>query len=63
MPSIPQKITVDMKQKKLFINGSEFPWYITEDGVNILGLASNNELATVQLTLLATDVEVIPEGD
>lgn len=61
MSSLAQKITVDLKQRKLSINGIEFPWYISEDGVNIIGLASKNELAMVSLTLLATDVEVIAE--
>lgn len=62
MPALAQKVTVDLKQKKLFINGVEFPWYISEDGVDITGLAANNELAMVSFTMLAVDVEVIPEG-
>lgn len=61
MATLAQKITVDLKLKKLFINGAEFPWLISKDGVEVNGLASANALATVALTLLATDVEVIPE--
>lgn len=63
MPALAQKVTVDLKQKKLFINGVEFPWYISEGGVDIAGLAASDELAMVSLTLLAADVEVISEGD
>lgn len=62
MPALAQKVTVDLKQKKLFIDGVEFPWYISEDGVDITGMAANNELPMVSFTILAADVEVIPEG-
>lgn len=60
MPSLPKKAVLDLKQQKLFIDGKEFPWYISEDGVEVTGLLGRNELPTLSFAMFAETVEVIP---
>ena len=62
MPEIARKVVVDLAQKKLFINGDEFPWAISEGGVSLTALGSKNELQGVSFTMFADDVEVLPAG-
>lgn len=60
MPKSAQKFTVDLKQKKLFIDGEEFPWHTSIDGPTITKLGVD-DIHEVTVTILACDVEVIPE--
>jgi hypothetical protein len=60
MPDIPRLVTVDLAQKKLFVDGAEFPWYITDQGVTI-GKTASGDLGKVALTFYAEKVEIIPE--
>lgn len=61
MPSLPKKITIDQNAKKMFVDGVEFPWYITAEGVAINGVGSNHTIPTVTFSLMADTVEVIPQ--
>lgn len=58
MPTLAKKITVDLKDQKFYIDGVEFPWFISEEGVDVSGLGTTLERAT--FTVLADTVEVIP---
>ncbi|MGI5223047.1 hypothetical protein [Nocardia sp. CA-290969] len=58
MPEVAKKATLDLAQKKLFVNGEEFPWRISEDGPQLDDLVS--PLRRITLTFYAHDVEVIP---
>lgn len=60
MPTMPKKITVDRREKKLYIDGVEFPWFITEEGPSAAGLSGRHEIPRVTLTVFAEDIEVIP---
>lgn len=60
MTEFAKKITIDEQRKKLFINGVEFPWHVTEDGFYVTRLLANNEIPTVSFTVFAETVEVIP---
>lgn len=61
MPTLPEKITVDLRAKRLLVDGVEFPWYISEDGVTLTSLGDRNAAPVVRIGLLAETVEVIPE--
>jgi hypothetical protein len=61
MPRLAKKITVDLQREKLHIDGQEFPWYITEEGVHATDLGNPNTLPIVTLSLLAETIEVIPK--
>lgn len=63
MPEIAKKVTLDLKQRKLFVDGTEFPWAITADGPTFGSLVGHHVLRTVTLSFFTDDVEVIPEGD
>lgn len=60
MPDIPKLVTLDLEQRKLFVDGVEFPWYLDEEGPSI-SLTPSGELHRVTLTFLAEDTQVIPE--
>jgi hypothetical protein len=60
MPKLPDKVTVDLRTNQVFIDGVEFPWFITEDGVDIMDLGSRNSLAHIIIPILSETVEVIP---
>jgi hypothetical protein len=62
MPEIAKLVTLDLKQRKLFVDGQEFPWWIDEKGPILNNLAAPGELRSVTLTFYADDVEVIPEN-
>ena len=59
MPNLA-RIVLDMAQRKLFIDGSEFPWYVSEDGIEVHDLMASNELPSITLRILADSIEVIP---
>jgi len=61
MPSLPKKAVLDLRCNKLFIDGEEFPWYISEDGVDVAGLLGNNEIPALSFTIFAETVDVIPK--
>jgi hypothetical protein len=52
---------VDLRAKKLFIDGEEFPWFISQDGVDIEGLGDKKALPMLSLSILVRTVEVIPD--
>lgn len=60
MPEVPNKITIDRRRHKVFIDGVEFPWFIAERGPEVEDLANRNGLPIVTIPIIAADVEVIP---
>ena len=60
MPKPADLVSLDLKQRKLFIDGEEFPWSISVDGP-IFGPLTGS-VREVTLTILAYDVEVIAES-
>lgn len=60
MPTLAKKITVDLKDQKFYIDGVEFPWFISEEGVDVSGLGTTLEIPRATFTVLADTVEVIP---
>lgn len=63
MPSLPKKAVVDLASKKLFIDGEEFPWFITEEGIDVSGLLGRNAIPALSFTIIAETVEVIPASE
>ena len=61
MPELAKKITLDQGAKRLYVDGVEFPWFISADGVNVTGLGTKQEIPMVHLAIPAVTVEVIPE--
>lgn len=62
MPEVPNKITIDRRRHKVFIDGVEFPWFIAENGPDVEDLANRNAMPIVTIPIIAKDIEVIPEG-
>ncbi|WP_280224952.1 hypothetical protein [Nocardia farcinica] len=63
MPDIAKHVTVDLAQRKLYVNGERFPFHIAEGGIRVDGLAAEaGGLATVTVTFFADDIEVVPAG-
>lgn len=60
MPSIPKKITIDQNSKKMFVDGVEFPWYISPAGPTVGDVGTTHDLPTVTFSLIADTVEVLP---
>lgn len=58
---LPQKAVLDLQAERLFIDGAEFPWYITEDGVEVGSLLDKNAIPTLSFTMFAETVEIIPK--
>lgn len=63
MPELAKKVTVDRARQKLFIDGVEFPYFITEEGVQVHDVATKDVIPTVTVTFFADDIEVIPAAD
>jgi hypothetical protein len=63
MPSLPKKALLDLRCNKLFIDGEEFPWYISADGVDVSGLAADNEIPGLTFKMWAETLEVIPADE
>ena len=61
MPEFAKKITIDQGAKRLYVDGVEFPWHVSANGVEVTGLASRTEIPMVHLAIIAETVEVIPE--
>lgn len=61
MPNVAKHVTLDLAQKKLFVDGQEFPWLITEDGPHFDRMCQPRAMKTVTLTFYTEDVEVVPE--
>lgn len=62
MTELAKHIHVDKTNYRLYINGQEFPYYISESGVEISGLLSSTETPMVTLSVLAEKVTV-SDGD
>ncbi|WP_159840193.1 hypothetical protein [Nocardia sp. CY41] len=60
MPELPKLVTLDLAKKKLFIDGVEFPWHISEEGPTLHTRTGQHDLRRVTLTFYAEDAEVIP---
>ncbi|QDF17454.1 hypothetical protein SEA_PHROSTEDPHLAKE_10 [Gordonia phage PhrostedPhlake] len=60
MPGVPNKITIDRNQRKVFVDGVEFPWMIAEQGPDVDDIANPHAHPIVTIPILASDVEVIP---
>ncbi|ATN90822.1 hypothetical protein SEA_LYSIDIOUS_10 [Gordonia phage Lysidious] len=63
MPKVPNRVTIDRKQRKVFVDGVEFPWMIAEQGPDVDDIANPHAIPTVTIPIIAADVEVIPSGD
>jgi len=61
MPDLAKLVTLDLSQKKLYIDGVEFPWLISQEGPTFNALADPGDVRRVTVTILADDVQVIPE--
>lgn len=62
MPDIAKHVTVDLAQRKLYINGDEFPFCIAEGGIHVDRLPDRRGPAKVTVTFFADDIEVVPVG-
>lgn len=62
MPEIAQLVTLDLARKKLFVDGAEFPWLISEEGPMFGALVDRHQPRSVTLTFFADDVQIIPEN-
>lgn len=60
-PNAP-KVTIDRKHHKVYCDGVEFPWVIEQRGPEVEGIAHHGALPIVLIPIIASDVEVIPEG-
>lgn len=63
MPELAKNVVLDLNQKKLHINGTEFPWHISADGVQANNLGCSHELPSLTLTILCEDLEVRPQQE
>jgi hypothetical protein len=61
MPEIANLVTLDPNQRKLLIDGLEFPWLISEDGLTINNLPPTPKLPSVTVTFFPNDVEVVEQ--
>lgn len=62
MPEIAKLVTLDLAKKKLYIDGAEFPWLISQEGPTFSALANPHEIRQMTITIFADDVEVLPEN-
>lgn len=62
MPDIAKLVTLDLAKKKLYVDGAEFPWLISEEGPSFAPLSDPRDLRRMTITILADDVEVLPEN-
>ncbi|MBF6189439.1 hypothetical protein [Nocardia farcinica] len=62
MPDIAKHVTVDLAQRKLYVNGEEFPYLVAEDGIQIDHLVARRGPTPVTVTFFTEDVEVVPAG-
>lgn len=58
MPEIAKLVTLDLKRRKLVVDGAEFPWLIAADGVRVE--AGVDEICQATVTFFADAIEVIP---
>ncbi|WP_433597910.1 hypothetical protein ACQPXH_19155 [Nocardia sp. CA-135953] len=58
MPDMPKLVTIDLRSKKLLVDGAEFPWYINEDGLTVNNLFTSVMVPSVTVTFFPKDVEV-----
>lgn len=61
MPEFPKRITVrrrGLNGAKILIDGQEFPWYISSDGVTIPNV-SRDGIPSIVIEILADCVDVI----
>lgn len=63
MPDLAKLVVLDLARKKLFVDGVEFPWLISQEGPIFSALADPDDLRSVTLTFFTEDVRVIPEYD
>lgn len=61
MPDLANLVVLDLSRKKLFVDGVEFPWLISQEGPTFSALANPYEPRAVTVTFFADDVQVIPE--
>jgi hypothetical protein len=57
MPVLAMKATYDPHKGTLFINGDEFPYYLTEHGVSVS--AAHHGTTTLNVSILIEQVEVL----
>lgn len=51
---------LDLATEKLYIDGAEFPWYISEEGPSFGPMTDQRDLRRMTITILAEDVETVP---
>ena len=57
---LAEKIVVNLGTFSLQIDGDEFPFHLTEDGVDVNDLGNPRALPSATFTVPAKTVEVIP---
>jgi hypothetical protein len=60
-PKLPDIAVVDLNDNTLTLDGEKFPYYITQDGIDVDRLGDPNSLPTIGLTLFTHTVQVIPK--
>ncbi|WP_156161662.1 hypothetical protein [Nocardia vulneris] len=62
MPELAKRVTIDHDKSKLYIDGVEFPWQITEQGPVVAEAVPGWPLKLVTVAILAENVEIIQEA-
>jgi len=60
MQKVPKVITVDTENHTLLVDGVDFPWFISTDGVTVNNVGTTSHLPSVTITILTEAVEVTP---
>lgn len=60
-PVLPKKITVDLRDRRVYVDGEEFPWFLGAEGVDVMDLATEEALPGIRLRILAETIDVIAE--
>lgn len=60
MPEIAKNLTLDLQDRKLYVDGKEFPWHLAASGPRFDCEPVESGLCLVYLPVLAESIEVIP---
>lgn len=53
-------VVIDRRERKLYLDGVEFPYLIDERGPEVENIADPNSFPIVTIPVIASDVRVIP---
>lgn len=62
MPDLAKLVTFDLAKSTLYVDDTEFPWCISENGVQFDNLGARDEIRSVTVTFYAGDVQVMPKN-